>query len=294
MACFHPREAWKPLAGGSLFWYERGDCQRIEIACGQCHGCRLERARHWAVRCVHEASLHDFNSFVTLTYDDAHVPERGLRYRDFQLFMKRVRRRFRLRVRFFMCGEYGERTARPHFHALLFGVHFDDRSYWRKTEVGFDVFRSKILESLWSEGNSEIGEVTFESAGYVAGYVHKKVTGPRAAAHYERLDSGTGEIWSLTPEFCRMSLKPGIGAGWLEKFRSDVFPRDYVVIRGVKCPVPRYYDKLNALLSPKDFAEVEVDRAVKALSMEADCTPARLAVREVVAVARSNLKKRSL
>lgn len=291
MACFHPLDAWQ-LESGDIVFAERGRIRRsLQLPCGQCIGCKLERSRQWAMRCLHESQLHPHSSFVTLTYDDAHVST-SLDYRDFQLFMKRARRKLGP-FRFYMCGEYGERTLRPHFHALFFGLHFADRYHWRSSSSGFDLFRSTALEALWTHGYAEIGDVTFESAGYVARYCMKKVTGPGAEDHYKRVDIRTGEIVDCVPEFTRMSLKPGIGLDWLRLYRSDVYRGDgnaYVVVNGMKCKPPRYYDEYVSGSSA--FNDVEYVREMDALSRRHDSTPERLAVRESVARARLSFKQR--
>lgn len=294
MACFRPVTAWKPDDGGSLVFREVRNAREINIPCGQCIGCRLERSRQWAVRCMHESQMHAVSSFVTLTYADAHVPtDMSLDYRDFQLFMKRLRKRLGS-VRFFMCGEYGEQFLRPHFHACLFGAFFPDRVLFRQLPSGSNIYTSKILEELWPLGFSSIGDVTFESAAYVARYITKKVTGPAAEDHYKYLNYATGEICSRTPEFARMSLKPGIGAEWIKRYRSDVYTTDAVIVRGTRCKPPRYYD--NYLESVDPFSKEYVDflRAQRAQECASDNTEARLAVREEVAAARLQFKKRTV
>lgn len=245
------------------------------------------------MRIMHEAQMHDFSSFVTLTYDDEHLPYgNSLYYRDYQLFMKRLRKKFR-KARFFMCGEYGEQGGRPHFHACLFGVHFHDRYEWRTSPAGFSLYRSPLLESLWTLGAAEIGDLSFESAAYVARYCVKKVTGRAAESHYSRLVPETGEIIQLEPEFARMSLKPGIGGRWLEKYQSDVFPHDAVNVNGVLCKPPRYYaDKAKLSLSAR--AEIETSRFLKAQACADDSTPDRLRVREICTRARMEFKGRKL
>lgn len=191
-----------------------------------------------------------------------------------------------------MCGEYGERTFRPHFHALLFGADFYDRQVWRNSGSGFPLYRSKLLEGLWTQGNSEIGEVTFESAAYVARYVVKKVTGEAAKRHYQRVDPDTGEIVEVLPEFTRMSLKPGIGRKWIEKFYTDVYPEDGVLVNGMKCKPPRYYDGVFDYFRQID--DVEFNRFERALLTKEDSSPERLAVREKVVRARLDFKRRDL
>ena len=296
MACFRPLKAFQ-LAGGGISFSERGDVYRqLQLPCGQCVGCRLERSRQWAVRCMHEASLYDRNCFVTLTYDDEHVPPHSsLRYSDFQKFLKRVRRRFSsARVRFYMCGEYGESFGRPHFHACLFNFDFDDKVYLCRSPGGSPVYRSAVLETLWTFGFSSIGEVNFQSAAYVARYVMKKVTGQMAAAHYERVDAETGEIVKRCPEFNKMSLKPGIGAAWLAKYRSDVYPHGRVVVNGHEANPPRYYDKLWKREDALAYEDLEYAKFLRGQERYADSLPHRLEAREKVARAKVGLLKRSL
>lgn len=267
MACYSP-------------WVPAGSSSKRAVRCGQCIGCRLEYSRQWAVRIMHEASMHENNSFVTLTYKDA--PD-SLDYGDFQRFMRRLRKE-RGYARFFCCGEYGEEGGRPHFHAVLFGVSFSDRASLGKGDSGFRVFRSDELSELWPAGFASVGDVTFESAAYVARYVVKKVTGDEAAAHYG----------DRTPEFARMSLKPGIGARWLEKFWSDVFPSGKVVARGFVSNAPRFYRKkfaarfpeLAAAQSAKQMEEVQ-------LRVEEDA-PDRVRAKEAVTRARLSMLKRKI
>lgn len=296
MPCFSPLSAFQ-LDSGEVVFVERGRIKRpLFLPCGQCVGCKLKRSRDWAIRCVHEAQLHETNSFITLTYDDDHLPhDLSLHYRHFQLFMKRLRKDFAGRsVRFYMCGEYGEDFQRPHFHAILFNCFFTDRKVCGKLGSGANLYVSERLQSLWPYGYSSVGDVSFDSAAYVARYCMKKITGPNALSHYERVNWATGEITQATPEFSRMSLKPGIAASWFAKYRSDVFENDYVIMQGKKLPPPRYYDKL--LKEAEDFSSdyLEFLRYQKAQRIAPDNTPERLAVRERVAKAALKLKTRSL
>lgn len=292
MRCVAPISAWQDEAGAIHFSAEKvGHRRDLTLPCGQCVECRLERSRQWAVRCMHEAQLHESNVFVTLTYDEQHVP-RSLEYRDFQLFMKKVRRRFGA-VRFYMCGEYGERFDRPHFHACLFGLFLSDLVLFKDSE-GVKLYTSKLLDSCWGRGFVTVGDVTFESAAYVARYVMKKVTGGRAEAHYSRVDLTTGELFSLVPEFTKMSLKPGIGRRWIEKYVDDVYNYDHVIVRGREAKPPRYYDKYLAAVDPLRFESLEPGRIAKAERSASENTPERLAVRRVVTTARLKLKRRSL
>lgn len=243
---------------------------------------------------MHEAQLHESNCFLTLTYDDQHAKP-SLQHSDFQKFMKRTRRRFSpARARFYMAGEYGEQFGRPHFHACVFGIDFNDKTYWSKSPGGERIYRSKTLEELWPYGFSSIGRVTFQSAAYVARYVMKKVTGQMADAWYERVDTTTGEIIRLTPEYNRMSLKPGIGANWLSRFKPDVYPRGKVIINGKEAKPPRYYDKLYKQTDPNAYLELQDTRALEAWARSYDNTWQRLEVKERVARARVKQLKRTI
>lgn len=288
MACFSPLQAYQ-LSDGSIVFVERGDVIRsLQLNCGQCIGCRLERSRQWAIRCLHEAQLHDFNCFITLTYSDEHLPtDNSLHYRDFQLFMKRLRRYFKhVPIRFYMCGEYGTDFSRPHFHACLFGLNFPDLVYFGKSETGSLIYTSSTLKHLWPFGYSSVGAVTFESAAYVARYIMKKQTGHNSHLHYMDVDISSGETTFRTPEFNRMSLKPGIGANWFSKFRTDVFPHDRVIVNGKAVKPPRYYDRLYARDFPIEFEATQFDREVKGRLLAADNTPSRLAAKKICVEAR--------
>jgi len=297
MACFHPLQAYQTSDGSIIFSERKGDVVRsLSLPCGQCRGCRLERSRQWAVRCMHEASLHEKNCFITLTYDNDHCPtDRSLNYGDFQRFMKRFRKRFKdSTIRFYMAGEYGEKFERPHFHACIFGFNFPDLTLWKRTPSGALIYRSKSLEDLWPFGYSSVGDVTFESAAYVARYVMKKRTGKCIGDHYETTDMETGEIKERVPEFNRMSLKPGIGYDFYKKFSSDIYPHDYVVINGRETRPPKFYDKKFADDFPEDFEALQFQRFVDAVDRFDDNTDERLCVKEQVLEAKFSRLKRHI
>lgn len=165
---------------------------------------------------------------------------------------------------------------------------------WRKSGSGFPLYRSATLDRLWSLGFCEIGDVSFESAAYVARYCLKKVTGPAAEEHYRRVDGETGELIDVEPEFTRMSLRPGIGRPWIEKFHRDVYPRDEVIVNGMKVKPPHYYHDFLRSMDGYESDEVEFDRYKKGLLHRDDNTRERLVVREKVTRARLNFKKRDL
>lgn len=303
MPCFHPLSAYQSRwvrANGKRGIYFPNSVQNpsnfdpIQLPCGQCSGCRVERSRQWAIRCVHEAQLHKRNCFITLTFNDDHLPEdRSLNVRDFQLFMKRLRKKYGSNIRFFHCGEYGDLRHRPHYHACLFNHDFDDRTLW-KINNGVRLYRSAELESLWPYGFSSVGDVTFESAAYVARYIMKKINGDAAEDHYWYMDPETGEMFRQKPEYTTMSRRPGLATGWLEKFMPDVYPHDEIVIRGKKMRPPRFYDSKYQLMYPDEFLELKAKRMAKALENLDDNTQERLNVKEKVFNVKISRLKRTL
>lgn len=201
------------------FVYPRGNedyYREVIIPCQKCLGCALDRRDAWAVRASLELSCHLEASFLTLTYNDAHLPISGesglptLRRRDLTLFIKRLRRHlFPLKIRYFGCGEYGSRFDRPHYHLIIFGWMPKQKDL-RLLNGSTSIFRCPELESLWSDSKGEpIGFVSVAPADdgcvrYVAGYVAKKF--------------GSIPPEGVTPNFCACSLRPAIGFPWFEKF----------------------------------------------------------------------------
>lgn len=234
----------------------------------------------WAVRCLHEGQMHDSNCSVTLTYRDEElvygadrptlVPE------HLQLFMKRLRKERGTGIKFFACGEYGERTRRPHYHAILFGVDFPDRKFYKR-KGGNDLFVSNQLESIWKLGDCKVGNLTFESAAYIARYI----IGNKLTSQSELLSE------NVQPEFLRMSRGGrdghGIGYSWYSKYKSDVFPNDYCVVRnGIKVKPPRYYSKLFEVDFPEQYAKIKRQRLDLAYDRKEDNTISRLRDKEKV------------
>lgn len=308
MPCFKPVDGWRAVGGGISFDKKKSTGFPMQVSCGQCMGCRLARSKEWAIRMTHEAQMHDENTFITLTYSDNYLPHDGsVDVRHFQLFMKRLRKQFNTdedgrlikhhdpryrKIRFFHCGEYGDRFDRPHYHAVLFGVDFpdktlfyreDDRSYWK----------SEILDKVWKYGHCLISDVTFESCAYVSRYVTKKVTGKDAEWYYTRTDEYGVLVNEVRPEYCTMSRRPGIGETWFREFHGDVYPYDEVVARGHPNKPPRYYDKLLQRMSERDYEEVKLKRKQKQKILMPDCTPARLKDREKCLMARVKQLHRS-
>lgn len=298
MSCYRPIKAWSHGKGQPVsFWASAGSEEAIGVPCGRCFGCRMDRVRRWSIRCQHEASCWDFNAFVTLTYDEGHLPpDGGLVPEHVQRWLKRLRKVLsgvqespdgRKPIRFFLVGEYGERRARPHYHALLFNCRLPE-----ERRVGKELFEADVLSSTWAFGSAAFGRVTPASASYTAGYSLKKVYGSRADSFYEVVDPSTGECITLQREFCRMSLKPGIGFYWYEKYRADL-RHGFVVRDGQKFGVPRFYrSKLKDDL-PFHYDEGEFARAEFVTRADMDArSEERLHAAEVVAEARHSLFSR--
>jgi hypothetical protein len=262
MPCYHPLLAYK-LDGKVTFNKPFAYAKGFNLPCGQCIGCRLSYSRQWAIRCVHEAQMHEESCFITLTFSPEEMAKRdnpaSLDVTEFQRFMKRLRKKYG-KVRFFHCGEYGEKNKRPHYHALLFGLDFKDKELFSKRD-DVRLYTSQSLAELWPHGFSTIGEVNFESAAYVARYVMKKVRGEGAEEYYSNwIDPITGEVTDVKPEYATMSRKPGIGYEWFKEYKDDVFPHDYCVVRGHEVRPPRYYE---TLLSEEELAAVKEKRKEK-------------------------------
>lgn len=249
------------------------------LPCGQCIGCRLERSRQWAVRLMKEFRLHDKACFLTLTYDDAHLPRlpNGLPtlvLEDVQLFFKRLRKQLSPNpLRFFQCGEYGEETFRPHHHVVLFGEDFGmDRVRVEDSRSGFPQYTSAVLSKSWGNGRCTISEVSFESAAYVARYCLKKVTGKNSDDFYK----------GRKPEFVTMSRRPGIGSGYFEEYVDEIYAHDEVIPAIGRPPglPPKYFDRLLEKVDPLLFEKVKKSRKLSLdFFSDPDTTDARLDVR---------------
>ena len=282
MVCFSPLKAYRAHGGGIAFSSKKGFADRpLELACGQCQGCRLERSRQWALRCVHEAQMHEQNCFLTLTYDQVNLPVDGsLVVADWQKFAKRLRKAVGP-FRFFHCGEYGEENSRPHYHACVFGLDFGGDRVPLKSVRGNTLYTSEKLDQAWGLGFATVGSLTWQSAAYVARYVMKKATGALAKERYG----------DRRPEYVTMSRRPGIGSTWFEQFASDVYPSDEVVHEGKRFRPPRFYD---SKLPEKELEVFKQRRRSAALRHAEDQTPERLLVREKVAAARVSSLHRKL
>lgn len=271
-----------------------GGFEFLTIPCGHCIECRLKYSRHWATRCCLEASEHEHNYFLTLTYDDDHLPvdqflafdpatgevnglrqSSPLRPRDVQLFLKRLREAWSRKhgcedIRFFLSGEYGSHTMRPHYHMIAFNLPIFDLVQYKKNFRGEILFNSAEIQELWSHGYVVIGEVTFDSAAYVARYILKKQTGPGSAGFYESQ--------GLFPEFSRMSRRPGLARQYYDRESGRIYQYDQIILtdgNGLpkKVKPPAYFDRLYGEEEPeamkvikdrrRDLAEISLQQRLE-------------------------------
>lgn len=241
------------------------------------------------MRCCHESQCHKDNCFITLTYDDEHLPsDLSVDVVHWQNFARLLRKRMGS-FRYFHCGEYGDKNLRPHYHAILFGLDFADKVRLKKNALGDWLFTSELLSSCWKKGFSTVGAASYRSAAYVARYAVKKATEPnsenphvlekqkRVFKRYERIDQETGEVFYVKPEYVTMSRRPGIGANWLERYESDVYPIDHVVLEGRVFRPPRFYDER---VDENMMFDLKKKRFIKARENEHEYTPERLKEKE--------------
>lgn len=238
----------------------------ILVPCGRCIGCRLDYSKQWADRCLLELQYHDSSYFITLTYDDEHMPlsdyvdketgelkvSKTLVKKDFQDFMKRLRKNSGQELRFFMCGEYGTHTKRPHYHAIIFGLKLDDLVFYKRTGNGDNLYNSPFIDKTWNKGYCVIGDVTWESCAYTSRYITKKIYGTQSLV-YDELN--------IIPEFTLMSRKPGIANQYYQENKDKLYKFDHISIKtengGKKIRPGRYFDKLYAKDFPEDMETIK-------------------------------------
>jgi len=211
---------------------------------------------------VHHASQYEENCFLTLTYDDAHLPDNGTLYKPhLQDFVKRLRHYFPIRkLSYYACGEYGERTQRAHYHMCLFNADFQDKIAFRKINE-YTLYVSAQLTKIWGHGNTSIGALTPQTANYTASYVMQRTLG-KGCPKYCTLDEETGELHPLVQPFAVMSLKPAIGREWFDKYNQDIYghDKDFIVVNTEKRKPARYYDKIYDLVNPEHMKKIKLIR----------------------------------
>lgn len=325
MPCYLPLDAYH-APGGISFDRKKSFGIPLQLPCGRCIGCRLEKAKQWALRCHHEASMYKDNDFITLTYATEHLPKNYSLDKDaFPKFIRALRKKTKRQtkenpIRYYMCGEYGNiccehggwtehaiiekpeilkcnvcTTGRPHYHAIIFNYKFPNQklvSIRNKNRV----YTSDLLTKLWPYGGHEIGNVSFTSAGYVARYILKKQNGEFAERDYSVINTETGELTNekVTPPFTTMSLRPGIGESWYKRFKMDLFPHDYAILPdGRQTPVPTYYRDLLKKDDPGLYQQLRALRIEKARN-NPDNTPERIETRHYCQLQKAKRLKREL
>ena len=326
MSCTNPLTAWKygvTKNGKQALTFREppeaeGEFEIQLVPCGKCEHCRVNQSRDWATRVFHEMQINPIGCFVTLTINDASMikksftrqekrngkeveveyPAYSVYPRTLQLFIKRLRKAIAIKegrkkhyqkFKYLACGEYGESYLRPHYHLVIMGYDFPDKKHWQVSDSGAPIYRSRLLESTWTYGYSSIGEANWRTAAYIARYTLKKRKDPQA---YQRINTETGEIHNLRPEFLLMSK--GIGQDWWNKYRVDT-DKDYLIVDGDKTVrVPRYYDKLREKFDSESLAEIKAEREKEAIKRQAEDIDTRKLARREVKAAQVKMLKRSI
>lgn len=229
MKCVNPSSAH--LANGKVYFSTRGieGVRRfsVKIACGHCWQCRRESSLDTAVRAQHESHYWTHSFFLTLTYDNLHLPKNSSLSRPhITAFVRELKRNMDIMI--FGCGEYGGKFGRPHYHLILFSNH--------------DI-HSEEYQKHWSFGHIDVGECTPASIAYVCKYSVKKVLGPAAHSYYA--DRG------IIPEFGIFPKRPAMGRKWLEDNLQHIISNNFVYYNNSKRRIPRYYKKILAALKPE-------------------------------------------
>lgn len=291
MSCTRPVTAQRytcPVAGIPAVRFKGFEGEpNLELPCGKCDSCKLRKAKEWALRCWHETQLHDHSFYVTLTYADEHLPlYEDLNHSHFQKFMKRLRKNTGAKITYYMCGEYGDQTHRPHYHALIWGYYPPDAEYIY-TKNGNRYYKSEKIIKYWRKGFADFSNVSYQNAGYIARYTLKKQLPKEATQERYTYVDLNGDTKIRTLEYIRMSSNPGIGLNWAKKYVDDWGWKDYVLDpNGFKCPVPRYYlDWFRDEVDSEYYEEQSLKRVEKARA-NPDNTPDRLRQKEVCTKAR--------
>lgn len=298
MNCQKPLEAWRTRDGDIRFAPHSlafQDGEKLLIPCGQCKACRINKSKVWAVRCCLEAQYHGSSLFLTLTYDDDHLPvysysteevvtdiltgeceivdeslhvSHPLQFDDLQLFLKRLRKALAKmnypKIRFFGCGEYGSLRNRPHYHLLVFGMFMPrDAVLHSRNFRGDGIYKSAWLQDIWGKGFVSIGEANYQTAAYIARYCTKKLTGHLKSWYDEH---------GLVPEASRMSNRPGIARSYYDEKSDEIYECDEVTILGkdkkqLKVLPPKYFDDLYADMHEERVSELKELRKQKAISL---------------------------
>lgn len=294
MTCFRPLKGYiNPEGQFKSSIRGQGWGIRTQVPCGYCLGCRIRKRNDWAIRCHHESKFHPVSTFITLTYDTEHLPmHSSLHKPHLTAFLNGTRQsNGSARTRFFASGEYGTKTHRPHYHAILFGYWPTDFKQAR-TGKPYAEGTSEKLSKLWNKGFVTCGAVNYATAAYVAKYCLERPTENLAdrTFYYQRQDPIEDRQVDVEPEFNCQS--PGLGKLWIQKYWTDVYPSDeLVLLSGQQATVfkpPLYYDKWLRDNKPEIYAQVKLQRMQNTDPDSPENGETRLAIRELSK--RANMK----
>ncbi len=247
------------------------------LPCGKCSECISKRAFDWATRCAHEISDHEDNTFITLTYDDEHLAK--IDPLDFkkpwQLFIKKLRKKLKTKIRYIVSHEYGGKTGRPHHHAILFGYDFHDQYHFTNSPSGEKLFRSEELESLWTQGISSIGQANEKTAYYIASYALK-------SNNNSYIHPDSGEIHTIRDSM-DASKRPAIG--------KNFFLRNADQLAKSNTLLPRYYQKLMEKYHPDLLERYENDSMLRQTKTR---TPHQIYAKHVISTQKQDLQEKGL
>lgn len=254
-----------------------------KVPCKECAGCQEAYSKEWATRCMLEAARYEHNYFITLTYDEYHIPkndellnkktgevfendnwEQGHLCPDhITKFNKDVREYWRTHyehtgIKFYASGEYGGLTRRPHYHMIMFNlpIKLEDLKIY-KVKNGHILWNCDILTKIWDKGFVGLAEVNWDTCAYTARYVMKKLKGKiEDEKYYEN---------GMVPEFVRMSRRPGIGIDYFKEHMQEMYKNDEIILAGHAEKIqpvkpPKYYDRMFKDLEPKKMDEIKAIR----------------------------------
>ena len=288
MTCYKRLKAFQPVSGGQIVFEPPSPTRKllfkpIEVPCRQCTGCRIDHAAQWSLRLAHELQTQgNHGYFITLTYDDDHLPgDRSLDHHHVQLFIKYLRREFPdLKITYFVCGEYGSQTQRPHYHLIMFGFSLDDLKFYRSGKgvdgQKYKLYNSETLDRCWKRGHVVIGYANQQSINYTARYMLKELD---FAEDYAVADAETGEYFAERKRpYIRMSTNPAPGRKWIEKYHGDCVKGYLTHSRGLKAKIPDYYIRKLEEINPElaERIKAEREKAVKELPQYSDSEMARI------------------
>lgn len=281
MTCFHTIRAWK-LDDGSMTFVRpknyNSQVQELQIPCGKCIGCALDKSSDWACRCWCEMQQWENNCFITLTYNNENLPEGGyLVKKDLQDFMKRLRYYHKgiqewtnpqtgkkeYPIRFLACGEYGpgeNSTHRPHYHILIFNWKPQDKlKFYKENHNGDRILISKEITDIWGKGFTTVGDLTYKSACYVARYCTKKM--------FKGVKHATLKKALIEPEFILMSRNGGIGIKYWKDYQQAILKREGILIKiGDKVKnrnIPKYFEKKYKENNEKKYERYKEKKIIK-------------------------------